>query len=384
MTLATMRFPGRWRRPDRDFWIAILALGACSLAGVSAARACSYPGLPAAFEGYPREGSTGVPTDVIPVFDRLRVGVDEEGRGAVFRLISERGQTIPIRLRLSHIFKFELVPGSRLEPNTRYTFEGRLTVPQRTPPTLQITLSFTTGSGPLRTTPPPPSARLEHYTLPEAGCVSTCDCPEHQGSCIALPATGSFVEFAFSHNEDFSIADEPFVGHQNRYLRDGVFSTNLTGIAQRTPDRCVRMRTRAENGIYSQPVVLCRENSVSYGVKGDLRIICTPAGLVTTDGRSAAAVASTSAPGAPLADGGAPVEKRDAAGDRGGRVDAGVAPDGAAAPAPGPPTTVPPVNSGPPGCSLATAHLPGATVWPAALFVLFACLRRRRSGTRAL
>ena len=316
------------------------------------ARACSIPPRPLALSGFPADGATGVPTDVIPIFDVRSARVpDEDGEGAVFHLTSESGEPVAVTFRRSHAWHFELVPSEELAPGTRYTLTGRWKEdPDTTDPPVELSLSFTTDDGPLREPPQPPAAVMYHFVLPDATCQVMCDCPLKRGTCV-VRADDLPIEYVYSGSPDFSPG-----GHRYLYIQPGMV-TNLTGIDQTTSDRCVRLRTRGANGTHSQPLVLCRDDAPTVEVRGDVRLLCTADGLMTNHGQV------VGPPPAPL-------------------------------PAPGPvnpaPTPavpgVPPAAGQPPatasGCTLTPAR-PGATALPwLASLALLAGIRRSRDRRR--
>ena len=248
-------------------------------------RACVDVAPPPALIGFPGEGDVGVPTDVVPVFDRLQAGYGDvfSGESApAFELIAESGLSVPVSFRRSHAWHFELRPGSPLKPNTRYTIRAQFPYPNQSSAPITVSLSFTTGAGPLAGAPARPEAKLEHVLTPDAVCATSCDCPRKARSCLTLP-TGVFTEAAYSWSQDFSVfdlPDEDLRPGSRPYLLDGPSTDNLTGIDQGTGHRCVRLRTRGANGGYSEPLILCREDGSQRTVPGDIRIGCTAQGAV--------------------------------------------------------------------------------------------------------
>ena len=255
----------------------------CFLVGIETlhlpqAEACSSELPPPALDGFPEDGSTGVPTNVIPIFDRTRAGIaDPAATGAVFELSSASGEAIALAPRQSQVWHFELVPSMPLQPNTRYTLRGQWTRDTGPAAAVDLSLSFTTGDGPLLATPPVPIASMQHYTLTDA-TLSSCDLPR-SGTCLAHP-TDAFVEhFYLDLINDPSIYAGTF-GVQGPYLYRQAAWTNLSGIDQGTPYQCVRLRTRAADGTYSDPVVLCGKDAPMYRLAGSAALTCTAQGLV--------------------------------------------------------------------------------------------------------
>jgi MYXO-CTERM domain-containing protein len=258
-----------------------VAFAACLVAGsvalpASRAAACSTKLPPPALEGFPKEGSVDVPTDVVPVFDRFRAAIsDPNAAGAVFELTSASGQTIAVTTRQSHVWHFELVPAAGLAPLTRYTLKGRWRS-DRPSADVELSLSFTTGDGPVREAPKAPAASMQHYTL-RPGPLTSCDLPAH-GTCVAHGADG-FVE-----HFDLDLVNDPApypgtFGAQGSYLYERGAWTHLTDNHLDKPYKCVRLRTRAANGTYSEPVVLCEKDAPHYQLIGSPALACTAEGL---------------------------------------------------------------------------------------------------------
>jgi hypothetical protein len=241
------------------------------------AVACATLAPPPALEGFPKEGSTAVPTNVIPIFDGERARVSSPFTGAVFELASASGEIIALAPRQSHVWHFELLPASPLLPRTQYTLRGRWRSDRYLTTPVELSLSFTTGDGPLQEAATAPVAFMQHYTLTTA-VLSSCDVPPN-GTCVAHP-TDTFVEHFYLDDlvNDPSIYEGGF-GVQGPYLYGQSAWTNLSGIDQGTPYQCVRLRTRAYDGTYSEPVVLCGKDAPHYVVEGSAMLECTPQGL---------------------------------------------------------------------------------------------------------
>jgi MYXO-CTERM domain-containing protein len=242
----------------------------------STAEACMTDMPPPALDGFPKDGSTGVPTNVIPILDRQSAWIAEpDAAGAVFELSSESGEAIAVGPRQSHVWHIELVPSAPLAPGTRYTLRGRwLSLRLSTP--VDLSLSFTTGDGPLQTAPPVPIASMQHYTLTKAA-LSSCDLPR-TGTCVAHP-TDTFVEHFYLDLVNDPSAYAGTFGVQGPYLYGQSAWTDLSGIDQQTPYQCVRLRTRAADGTYSEPVVLCGKDAPLYRIEGSAMPTCTAQGL---------------------------------------------------------------------------------------------------------
>jgi len=99
--------------------------------------------------------------------------------------------------------------------------------------------------------------------------------------------TDTFVEHFYLDSVDDPSIYEGGFGVQGPYLYGQSAWTNLSGIDQGTPYQCVRLRTRAYDGTYSEPVVLCGKDAPHYVVEGSAMLECTPQGLAH-DAREAA------------------------------------------------------------------------------------------------
>jgi hypothetical protein len=298
------------------------------------ARACSPIPKPPALRGFPADGSLSVPTDVVPVYDRKPAYItDPAAADAVFDLTSESGKTIQLTPRRSQVWHFELVPATRLEPRTRYTLRSRLA---SFDPTSEMSVSFTTGDGPLPQPPRPPLASLQHYTL-DGGPLNYCDGLPY-GTCVSAPqgVMVEYVDLDTIHDPD---AAGRSYGPETASLFDGPFFTNLTGVNQGTNYDCLRLRTRGPNGSYSDPLVLCGRDARRYQLVGSAPPECTSSGL-TLDGKLV---------------------------------------DGPPAPAPPPPPDATPDPAQASGCSLA-GPTPGSL--PCLALAAMVALRRIRRGLR--
>ena len=76
-------------------WFWTLLLVGIDVLRLSAAEACLTVRLPSALVGYPKDGSTGVPTNVVPILDRTLAWIaDPAATGTAFELTSAAGETI--------------------------------------------------------------------------------------------------------------------------------------------------------------------------------------------------------------------------------------------------------------------------------------------------
>ena len=296
------------------------------------AAACQTQAPPPALEGYPRDGSVDVPTDVIPVYDGSRIGSGAAmPPAAVFELKTDAGETIALTTRQPFVWHFELVPASALAPRTRYTLRSK--------PAGDLSLSFTTGDGPLAGPPAGPRATMQHYTS-IGGPGTSCD-PSYRATCIAH-AGDDFVEHVLTNGTMWT----------QGYLRRDYFWANLTGFDQGTPFDCVQLRTRAANGRLSDPVLLCGKDAPHHALPTANGVKCDASGL-SYKGKSAAEF--------PLYPATPPARERD-----GGAGDGAPLPTGAATAA----------GSSSSGCSYSGSR--GAAPLWLALAALFAVRRRRR------
>jgi hypothetical protein len=246
------------------------------------ADACVTLLPPASLVGLPANGDTEVPTDVVPFYASLRA---PPGQGS-FVLISSGGDQVAVAAATRDPSTIELTPQNQLLPNTQYTLRGTWTTSSGENVVLE--LGFTTGPGPLSSPPAPPSAFLQHYAF--EGSLTSCS-PPRTGTCVALPA-GVVV----GATELDAIGQAPF----GEYLHRGPFFVNLSGIDQGTPSTCIRLRTRALNATYSDPVTLCGAGAPLVRLDGDQKIACTPDGF-THDGPVAKDDASAAGGGCQVA-----------------------------------------------------------------------------------
>lgn len=297
-------------------WLVALAGGfGVMLSDAPVAVACSIPAPPPELRGYPDDGAVGVPTDVLPIYDRTGAfsalidpyapdgAMPLEERASLFELVDESGVVIPLVVGDAVGWFIELIPPAELAPRARYTL--RTSASQSVGAGLE--LSFTTGDGPHASPPEPPIAFIEHYTLTSDN-PTTCS-PWPAGTCISFPepAPGEYIEEQGFQRGTLSRSSSGYLSNTSRF-------TDITGINQGTYD-CIDLRTRAPNGTFSLPLTLCREDGERYDVRGSENIECTAAGM-TQDGRLVSALPPpTAAPSndepaldPPTPDAGAPIE----------------------------------------------------------------------------
>lgn len=275
-------------RAKRDLAVALscVALG-LAFASPRSARACSTAPSPAALVGYPGDGETNVPTDVVPFYN-IAIARIADVATAQFALTSAAGDTMAVQAELSHAWHVDLVPVEPLQPNTSYRIGLSL------PDGESVSgVSFTTSAGPFQGVPAPPTASLQHYQFASSVPYSSCS-PSRTGTCVAL-SKGLPVEMThlWNGNADHYV-----------YLYEGSVFANLSGIDQGTPFDCIRLRSRAPNRVYSAAVQLCRDDGPLVTLTSD-EITCTAEGLMQRDARAEPPSVGEDRPGDPEAAAGA-------------------------------------------------------------------------------
>lgn len=281
------------RRRWIGFFLGAAVLAAAPVALTLAPRtvaACSVVGPPLALKGFPEDGAVDVPTDVRPFFDSLAGRLyDPVGQAATFTLTSDGGDGVPVLVRQTYDWTFELLPATELAPRSLYTLEGRW-MNANDGSQIALSLVFTTGAGPLAVAPSPPRASMAHYALPPPR--STCD-PAPHGTCVSLPP-GTTVEQTYidSFGQDQPFGDDP---QPRGALQTQSFMIDLSGVDQGTNFVCAKLRTRAVNGAVSDAVVLCGRDAPTIRYPTATAIACTPDGLVARNADGSLATAQTGA-----------------------------------------------------------------------------------------
>ena len=128
----------------------------------------------------PADGATNVPTDVLPLYDALAGHMPFPGTDSfpprdppTLALTAPDGTIIPVTASLSHNWWGELKPQSQLAPNTQYTLSGSWSDSFSQSETVSLSLSFTTGSGPLSAAPAVPTAGMQRYVWDNASQTGT-------------------------------------------------------------------------------------------------------------------------------------------------------------------------------------------------------------------
>jgi hypothetical protein len=250
--------------------LALLLGGVLSLAlPAPRAKACSRaPGLPGFF-GVPKDAAVDVPTDVLPIYRAFE--------GGTFRLTSAAGTEVAVTVVPGPNGWITLSPATRLEPRTKYGLHwhfDRITAPAQV---FDLDLSFTTGDGPLTTKPEPPAATVHHLAYDDPGRSSCAQ--EAYSTCIAIPSDLMVEALMFLDDPDGGAYPGPGVAS----LSEGPTWINISGLdytgASIGSSRCVRLRTRAANGSFSDPSVLCTKDGLHHHVTTSLPVLCTPTGL---------------------------------------------------------------------------------------------------------
>jgi hypothetical protein len=335
-----------WRRLG-----AIAAAGAVLAIGVfdnRTASACSWITPPPALRGYPSDGAEGVPTDVVPFFSN-----EVDLRDATVILTSAAGDAIAARLASAQQAIIEVTFEKALQPNTTYTLVAKLGRPAGPESVESLSLSFTTGAGPVSAVPAPPEANFHSYRFGHR----VSNCSEMEGTCVAvtsaLPVEATVTDAAGNHSEYVHLRSEPWF-------------SDLMGTSD-----CLKLRTRAPNATYSLPIVLCGEDVPPFTICGSERILCTSEGI-THDGALLPAAAGGS--NGFSAGAACPKEAGGMATSNAGQ--GGSSADAARAGAPGSPLEV----SG--GCNLAFHHERSTNSALAALLALAWFARFKRSLAR--
>lgn len=251
--------------------VALFAVAAftVTIATPTASEACSMPAPPPELVGYPAEGATEVPTDVVPIFDTIRANITQAGgvANSTFELRSAGGALVPVDAALApYTWQFELTPQQSLEPNTTYTLVATLyTYPNR-PVTASV--GFTTGAGPAAPAARPSDVFIQNYRY--QGPINTCG-PSQTGTCVAIPSDRFVVIRPTS----------PFFPQSSYLLRSSEITTALkAGMPPELPPAgCLEIRTRSPNGSLSEAVLRCAEWAPLLELPDSNAIGCTSQGL---------------------------------------------------------------------------------------------------------
>lgn len=243
------------------------------------AAACTTPAPDPSFElGMPLDGDGDVPTDVVPLYGipiavLHRMSLDEitdldRPVPGTFTLTTVDGTAVEIEVRRvgGQHYYYELVPARPLAANTEHVLEGAWTIDSRT---FVDTLEFTTGAGPVARDPAPPHARLLNFRLKDESQLGSCSATPSRGTCI-YDERGGFMELTLAL-ENGAAAESMLTPNAM------VLGLDIDGSGLAYP--CVVMRTRALNGVFSEPVTVCAPEHPEH-VIDTLNIECTSSGLV--------------------------------------------------------------------------------------------------------
>lgn len=312
------------------------------------AAACTYAEPPPALHGVPSDGQQDVPTDVAPAYSLGRLQGAPEDSPGLFSLREAGGDEVTVTTRRIGGNYAELIAASPLRPFTDYVVEAQVSDSLGAP--VSLSLTFTTGAGPLARAPDAPAIFGQHFALAPGVEWTSCDLDE--GICLALPK---------GHLYEMSLVGG-YVG-ETKYLLDAPYANTWTGLPGL---ECFEFRQRAMNGSYSAPVRVCLDDMPSYELAGDASMDCTPDGIVhagalVTEAPAAVGEATPdAAAGDPGGNGASEATARDATtlAGQAPRVDDGI------------------------GCSLRPTSPPGWSLGTVPLaFVIWAA--RRKKGARA-
>jgi hypothetical protein len=251
------------------FGVAGIAVAGMATFASERASACSVAAPPPALVGLPADGERNVPTNVVPVYSSTDARYLNEGLLALttFELRSAAGAMVPVTPVMSFAFHFELVPELELSPDTVYTLDVTLPPRSSAETSAELTLSFTTGSGPLTEAPEAPEVRIQHFHASSPG--TSCDFGP-DGSCLFF-APGTAIEIT-----------QPDSPSLPRRLTLEPWWEQLSGVNQSTPWTCVTLRARGADGTFSESVDVCRHHGETLSFPSPTGLECTENGLVHT------------------------------------------------------------------------------------------------------
>jgi len=235
----------------------------------------------AVLRGIPAEEQTDVPTDVVPAFDaeRLGLGFVRGSNDLTFTLRLASGD--PVQLTPDEFANGQYLvvrPARELEPNTPYVLALHVAPLSPDEDAQDLSVSFSTGAGPLDSVAQPISGSVQHWWAREGGGE---DFPG-EGTCVGI-AGNDLVEARFLDPDDASgapsVSDSPYAG-----LHVGPFLANLGDGASGYQAPCIRLRRRAINDTFSEPTVTCGTYAPIYviGQGGEASSKCTESGFIDT------------------------------------------------------------------------------------------------------
>ena len=219
------------------------------------ASACSERPPTPALRGYPSDGAEGVPTDVVPFFS------NEGGLWIVeVTLTSAAGDAIAAQVASAQLRIIDVTFEKALQPNTTYALVAKLGRSAGPDEVESLSLSFTTGAGPVSEAPAPPEASLQSYRFSQR-LLSNCTLGT-EASCVAVTSALPVEE-----------SDTDAAGHDSQFVRLRTEPWLID--SKRGPTDCLKLRARAPNATYSSPVVLCGDDAPPFMICGSERIACT-------------------------------------------------------------------------------------------------------------
>src|SRR3954471_14217931 len=163
--------------------LAVAAASALVTCAPSVFAGALLPPSPA-LRGVPADAAVNVPTDAVPALDADALAPTHSLHELDFTLRSSSGKQTPIRITLpSNHGYVEIRPDTALEPYTAYTLTVQLGELGNGQPQ-ELSLSFTTGAGPLDSAPQPVSGVVQHWRAPHGGSEDYAG----EGACIGFSA----------------------------------------------------------------------------------------------------------------------------------------------------------------------------------------------------
>lgn len=231
------------------------------------ANACTVPVPDPSLFGTPADGDVAIPTDVVPYYAVPIMFIGADQIPGEFTLTSENGASISLTPKIVNQTFFELTPERKLDPTTVYVLRADW-IHADDGEVYQSAIRFTTGDGPLAEPPHATVARLIHYYVKDVP-LDTCG-QWGRGTCVLVEDDDAFIQYVyideFGQDQAPSGARGSFMGTDIRFMQD----TNFT---------CVRLRTRALNGTFSEPTTLCGADYPVQEITTTNQIRCTSTGI---------------------------------------------------------------------------------------------------------
>jgi uncharacterized protein (TIGR03382 family) len=233
----------------RVFALGALVCSGIALAAPHVARACTRPAPVPSLIGIPADGDSAVPTDVVPYYqypEGFAPGPQVDGN---FTLTAADGTVVALTARMADQSNYELVPAQPLEPKTAYMLHAEWLNTNGAGGVTTDDLHFTTGDGPLAAPPAPPTARLFNFSLDPS---ASSGCGLHgPATCVSVADDDAMIVFTYA-------ADPSHLAYGNR---GSFFANDLSGAVPGTSGGCIELRTRAINGMLSDPIQLCADST---------------------------------------------------------------------------------------------------------------------------